>query len=585
VQSNSFNEDAFHALQKAMELQKRQALAQEILSLDYSPPEEREAARAELERISADYARFVEKYRHVLELISQLPPPTAEQLNDHGTRLMDQSQYEAAATAFRRAIEINPGCGPAWGNLAFLTANRGQHEEASRLYDEALRRLASPEIRILRATMLPTVYDDLADVARARGRFEAGVAKLHAANVRADPARTTLPNFFYLAYQGYNDRQLMAQLASLAPPPPMQPRKRQRPAGDRIRLGFVSRYFFDHTIGQLNVGIIERLDRRRFELIVLATPGKDDALARRIRQAADRYVEVPTEMGPAVDIVAQQELDILHYPDIGMAPFTYTLAHLRLAPIQTVTWGHPVTTGLPTIDHFISCRHAETAGADSHYTERLVRLERLNVCLDRPLRCGPVRKREHFRLRDEDHVYACPQMLLKFHPLFDEALAGILRDDPRGVVVVIEDTYPERQERLQARWSRTMPDVAQRIRFIPHLPRADFLELLGCADVMLDPFPFGGGHTSYEALALGLPVVTLAGEFLRGRLAHAMYQQMGYLELVAADVQHYVRLAVRLAADRPERSAASAAILASCPSLFDDRAALREMEDFWESLV
>jgi predicted O-linked N-acetylglucosamine transferase (SPINDLY family) len=176
-------------------------------------------------------------------------------------------------------------------------------------------------------------------------------------------------------------------------------------------------------------------------------------------------------------------------------------------------------------------------------------------------------------------------MLFKFHPDFDAALAGILRGDERGVVITIESKYPEWKQLLVDRWSRTMPDVADRIRFLPKMPRGDFLELLACSDVMLDPFPFGGGHTSYEALALGLPVVTLPGQLLRGRLTHAMYRQMGYADLLARDLDDYVRIALGLGMERRERAAASGAILESCVGLYDDRAIVRELGDFWEKLA
>src|SRR5262249_14112563 len=154
---------------------------------------------------------------------------------------------------------------------------------------------------------------------------------------------------------------------------------------------------------------------------------------------------------------------------------------------------------------------------------------RLNVCLDRPERTGPLRSRNYFHLADDAHVYACPQMLFKFHPDFDDAIAGILRGDKQGVLVALESKYPEWKQLLLNRWSRTRSDVVGRIHFQRQMPRSDFLELLACSDVMLDPFPFGGGHSSYEALSLGLPVVTLPGEFLRGRLTYAMYRQMSYV--------------------------------------------------------
>jgi protein O-GlcNAc transferase len=185
-------------------------------------------------------------------------------------------------------------------------------------------------------------------------------------------------------------------------------------------------------------------------------------------------------------------------------------------------------------------------------------------------------------LQDDAHVYACPQMLFKFHPDFDAALAGILRGDERAIVVTIESKYPEWMELLRQRWSRMMPDMTARIRFLPKMPRSDFMELLAGSDVMLDPFPFGGGHTSYEALAIGLPVVSLPGQFLRSRLTYAMYQQMGYTELLSQDTNNYVGKALRLGLDAKEHAMASAAILESSGTLYNDAAVVRELEDFWE---
>ncbi len=510
-------------------------------------------------------------------------PQTAEQWNEHGGRLMQSGHYDEAAAAYRRAIEIKPTCGAAWANLAFLTADRGETEAGRQLYAEAYRHQPSPQLRIVQATVLPPIFRDAEHLRDARQRFTDEVGKLVDDGVTMDPTRTTTPSYFFLAYQGYNDRDLMAQLASLAPSPRKPPERRQRK--NRIHLGFLSEYLADHTIGKLNIGILEQLDRQRFELVILSAGRRDDEITQRLRQVADRFVEVPHQIGPALDLVTDQQLDILHLPDIGMGPFTYGLAHSRLAPVQTTTWGHPVTSGLPTIDYFISSQHAEPADAKEHYTERLVRLSRLNVCLTRPTRTGAPQQREHFRLPDDAHIYACPQMLFKFHPDFDAALAGVLHGDPKAIVVTLDAKYPEWRQLLRERWARMMPDVADRIHFLPKMPRVDFLELLACSDVMLDPFPFGGGHTSYEALALGLPVVTCPGHFLRGRLTHAMYQQMGYRDLLASSVEDYITIALRLGTDKRENEKARAAILESCGVLFDDKPIVRELEDFWDQAL
>src|SRR5204863_7204302 len=140
------------------------------------------------------------------------------------------------------------------------------------------------------------------------------------------------------------------------------------------------------------------------EVVVLATEKREDSISKRIRAAVDRFIEVPHDIGRALDLISEQELDVLHFPDIGMDPFTYGLAHSRLAPVQTSTWGHPVTSGLPTVDYFLSSQHAEPTDAEEHYTERLVRLSRLNVCLPQPERAAQRRTRSDLRLPSDAHI-------------------------------------------------------------------------------------------------------------------------------------------------------------------------------------
>src|SRR5262249_45536305 len=153
--------------------------------------------------------------------------------------------------------------------------------------------------------------------------------------------------------------------------------------------------------------------------------------------------------------------------------------------------------------------------------EKLIRLPRLGVVYDRPTLDRPA-DRSAFGLPERATVYACPQTLFKFHPEFDALLADILRQDPEGVLVLIEGRCRLWNELLLNRFRREMPDVCDRVRWLPRLSRPDYIRLLAASDVMLDPIHFGGGNTSYEAFAMGLPVVTWPSAFLRGRLTATM---------------------------------------------------------------
>src|SRR5207244_2101043 len=133
---------------------------------------------------------------------------------------------------------------------------------------------------------------------------------------------------------------------------------------------------------------------------------------------------------------------------------------------------------------------------------------------------------------------------------------------------------------LQHRFRRTLGEVYDRVRFLPRLCRNDFLSLMAVSHVLLDPIHFGGGNSTYEGLALGVPVVTLPSAFLRGRLTYAMYCQMGLPDLVAADEADYVRLAVRLGTEPDYQEAMRRRVGAASEVLFEDESAVRELENF-----
>ena len=275
------------------------------------------------------------------------------------------------------------------------------------------------------------------------------------------------------------------------------------PTGKRIRVGFLSAYFCNHTIGRLNLGRVQQLSRKDFEVSVIALGSHQDRCSTAFKQAADQYIEVPRRPAKTRQMIADLGLDVIVFADVGMDCLTQTLSYSRMAPIQAVTWGHPDTTGSPTMDYFISSELAESEDADSHYSEQLVRLPNLGICYERPELVGPARTREDFGLDPNRRVYLCPQTLFKFHPEFDQVLGQILVADPLGDLVVMESRTPEWNSALRQRWQRTLPDADRRVRFVPSQPRDEFLHLLATADVMLDPFPFCGGNTTSRLLRWG----------------------------------------------------------------------------------
>ena len=567
-------------------------------SADVLPPERsgpQWAARAAAMHREGNLVAAVTSYEHAIPL-SLKPAPLWVDL---GNVRQEQGNQEEALACYFRAVDIDPDCVPARQNLGYLLFNRGEPEKSLEQYQHLLRLSPSPMNRLLAATVLPVVYPSVDDLRHWRTRLESELQRMEADGIQIDAADQLVPTAFFVAYQGGNDLPVMQargrliqgirdlpatggardSVAAVATGPPTR-----RFGRVRRRVGFMSAYFRDHTIGRLNVGRIEHLDKQRFEVTVAFAAHGGDEMTERFRQAADRFVMLSRDPSSARQQLWELDLDILIFADVGMDALTSTLAYSRMAPIQCVTWGHPDTTGSPTMDYFLSSHLLEIPDAQSHYSEQLVRLPLLATYYERPRRSGSTRSRDYFQLDANRHIYLCPQTLFKFHPEYDEVLAGILRADSKGEIVLLEGRVPEWTRRLQQRWRRTIPDAAQRVRFLPAQPRDDFLSLLECADVVIDPLHFGGGNSSYETLGQGVPLVTLPGDYLRSRITAALYRKMQFEALIAESPQHYVQLALRLAQDRAYRDQITQEICRRRDVLFEDSAEVRCLEEWLDSV-
>ena len=116
-------------------------------------------------------------------------------------------------------------------------------------------------------------------------------------------------------------------------------------------------------------------------------------------------------------------------------------------------------------------------------------------------------------------------------------------------------------------------------------PLPAFRRLLEVADAMIDPLHFGGGDTSYEGFAVGTPIVTLPGGFLRNRITYAQYTAMDIDDAIASDAEDYVKIAVRLATDPDARADVSRRILEHNEKLYENALAVRELEEFLRERV
>ncbi len=395
---------------------------------------------------------------------------------------------------------------------------------------------------------------------------------------------------FYLAYHGYNDKELQLMFAAAyykccprlaaysthcSQLPPIQSKK--------IRIGIISTFLKMHTIGKFNLGFIEHLPREKFDIIIFTMENMPkDPITEKINEFANKVINLPGNFGKAQELISNEEVDILFYTDIGMDPFTYYMAFSRLAPVQCVTWGHPDTTGLPNIDYFISAADAEPDDADIHYSEKLIRLKNLPTYYYRPVIPDATGFKENYYLPEDKKIYACPQSIFKFHPHFDEALGQLLLRDKNAILVIIGGGNAEWYAPLTTRMKNKIPaELLPRIFILPKMPMDDYLKLLQVSDVILDPPYFGGGNTSYEAFACGKGIVTWPGPFMRGRVTLACYRQMGIDDLIANSADEYLELAYRMANDLEFKKNIEEQIILKRDILFENYDAIAEISDFF----
>ncbi len=416
--------------------------------------------------------------------------------------------------------------------------------------------------------LLPMVYKNSTDLVFHRKRFDAGLAELESMLpvMQQDPARIYAleRTNFLLAYQGKDDLPLQrryanilgamigaadADLRVLPPRAPVSP-----VAGPRkLRVGFVGKWFFSCTAGNYFERWITQLDPSRFERFVYYTGQTSDEVTARIGSAAEHFTRLQGDVRTNALSIRADALDILIHPEVGMSTDSYLLASCRLAPMQCVAWGHPVTTGSSAIDVFFSCAEMEPTDYRAHYSERVVLLEGIGVDYAMPALGAPGVPGD-FGLPSANRLYFCPQSLFKIHPDMDIAFAKILEGDSLAVLVFFQADSRAITLAFADRLAKTLFErginAKSQIKFLPRLDACSFRKALRVADVLLDPFHWSGGGTSLDAFAGNVPVVTLPGSFMRGRQTAAMLKMLDANMLVAADIDGYVKTAIEVATNK-----------------------------------
>jgi protein O-GlcNAc transferase len=532
----------------------------------------------------------------------ELNPRCAQAYANVGLIVKERGDMYEAIEYYKTAIMLNPDYADAYYRLGNAFNLIGKSDEAVAAYDKAAQYKPYHVIaRWMRCMcQLPVIYTDPESILIHREQYRHELLALRDAisldspediAYAAEAVGSQQP--FHLASQGLNDRELQRIYGELvcrimSARYPQFSTRLQMPSlssGEPIRVGIVSRYFHVHSVWKIPMkGWIENIDRKRFDLYGYCTGLKNDYVTENAKKHFTCFIEGTRSFEDLCWIIRKHNLHALIFPEIGMDPITQQLAALRLAAVQCTAMGHPDTTGLPTIDYYLSSDLMEPDDAESHYTERLVRLPKLSFSYEPPDAQPESVSRDIFGVRQHAVLYLCSHALFTHLPQYDEIYPRIARhvgDCQFLFISSYSDWLTERfLMRLQKAFEKHNVNVKNHIILLPTLNISRYLGVNRLSDVFLDTPGWSANNSTLEALAFDLPVVTCPGPLMRQRHCAGILKMMGLTEMITGSIDEYVDIAVRLGKNPVFRKSISEKIEKNKQLLYKDKTAIRGLEDF-----
>ncbi|MGD1713665.1 tetratricopeptide repeat protein, partial [Dapis sp. BLCC M172] len=521
-----------------------------------------------------------------------------------GNALDKKGELEAAAESYQQALKFLPDSNATdtYFNLASIYSDQGKLEETIETYQKALK--INPDYAPAKfgiaINQLPIIYSSDAEINIQRNKYKQHLQGLAQSYQTANSQQLekavefvgTLQPFF-LAYQGLNDRDLqqtygemLVQIMSNSYPQWSQdiPLPNLEP-NEKIRIGFVSRFFYNHSNWKIPIkGWVENLDRSEFEFFAYHTYFNRDQNTTKAAKEFDKFTQGFRPLEEWCKLIQEDKLHILIFPEFGMDPMTLELGCLRLAPIQITSWGHPDTSGLPTIDYYLSSDLMEPENAQEHYTEKLVRLPNLSInYTPLAIETKAISKKD-IGIADNEIMLWCCQSLFKYLPNHDDVFPKIAKELNNTKFVFIQHTSEYVTEVFRQRLSHAFQEFGLNYQdyciFLPRMDSRTFAGTAAIADIFLDSIGWSGCNSTLEAIAHNVPVVTIPGEMMRGRHSMAILKMMGIEETIASSKEEYVQIAVRLGRDAEYRQYISELIAQNKHKLYNDLEPVRALEEF-----
>lgn len=372
----------------------------------------------------------------------------------------------------------------------------------------------------------------------------------------------------------------------------------------KYQIGIISAFFYPNNSVLADFqGVIDRLPSNLFDITYIYL--NESNIPSSYLEGKEKVLIINNNkdwITQARQKIQKLNLDLLLYLDSTMSSFSQRLLFSKLAHVQAVSHGHPITSGIDKkiVDYYISWEAAELPYQESqtHYSETLLLLpgkymhqyyqprinsEGLSVITKQPFKDV---KRTDFTnyVPSDGNWYVCMQKPFKRHPEFDSILADISRRDPKARIILHDENIPENQAIVLNRLKANQANM-DRIHFIPSQPHHKLMALYNLSDVILDSYYAGGCTTTREALEIGGIVVTLPSKYLGSRWSLAYYQIIGVLDPIAISKDDYINKALEIATNKELRNSLKAKILSNINKLFRQDKAIESWTDAITTMI
>ncbi|HVX85633.1 MAG TPA: tetratricopeptide repeat protein [Phycisphaerae bacterium] len=516
----------------------------------------------------------------VLRDATRRHPAVADLHATLGAALYQSGQWEAAAAACQEAIRLNPACVPGFHNLCLALTDLGRLEDAAQAakrtaellpqfpsvhisYGEAMRRLGDFDAcrRAYQHALTlhpddPDLHNNLGNLLSDQSEFDAALAAYRRAielrpNVLASYSNllytlqfhpTISPDDSFAEHRKFD--AVMCEPLRRAAPPHVNDASPQR----RLRVGYISTEFRSHALGYYLVPLFANHDKAQIELFAYADVAQPDAVTFRLRQNADRWVDIRGLSDDALAArIREDAIDILVDLHLHMGGNRALLFARKPAPVQIAFAGYPGTTGMTAMDWRLTDRHLEPPeGPAVPSSEKVLRTLETFWCYtpqaDVPINDPPAGRNGHVTFGNLNNFKKVNESTLRLW-------ARVMRELPDSRILMLAAHGAHR------RWANGILQSAgidpQRVGYIPRGPVKDYLAAYHQIDLGLDTFPYNGHTTSLDSLWMGVPMVTIVGKTPVSRAGFSQLSNLHLTDLAADSPDNFVAIAAALARDIP----------------------------------